>query len=84
MALPSTIQQVAIQEGIEYAVHLRNGLLQQLVSASMAKALLVWAALSMGLVAATGLLVQVCAPKAAGAGVTLVMAFLNGTLHRAV
>lgn len=73
------ITAVALQQSIERLVLLRNGLLQHLfLSRRPAQALGAWVGISTGAVAFSGLLVQLFAPKAAGAGVTLVMAFLNG------
>lgn len=71
---------VAIQASIERLELLRNALLQGLFLADVRQAVGAWAGISIGFVLTSGTLVQLFAPKAAGAGVTLVMAFLNGAL----
>lgn len=70
---------VVIQSSIEQLVLLRNGLLQSLFSngaLGTGQAVATWAGISVAAVVFSGALVQLFAPKAAGAGVTLVMAFL--------
>lgn len=69
-----------IQNSIEHLVVIRNRVLQHFFEESVGAALFIWLLFSIVTVVLTGALVQIFAPKAAGAGVTLVMAFLNGVL----
>lgn len=67
-----------VQQSIEHLADLRNTALQQFFLLDVGQAVGVWAGISLVFVTFAGALVHLFAPKAAGAGVPPVMAFLNG------
>jgi len=69
---------VIMQMGVDGGVAWRNSLLEPIVAKSLLQGTLLFVALSVGSIATTVAAVQWLAPGAAGAGVSLVMAFLNG------